>query len=154
MGELISPPHIGAVSLDQVDPIVRGYLRTAEAVAHQLTLPQKPLDASRLGKAPVPTSPQFLSARRVNLERMKFLVDNMPESDELFVNIDAVPGGLMIPFVASTVNRKRDPFHPDRTIITARQFKEDAGKVYKLMKTGRSNDDLAVVFYQRNKRLP
>ena len=146
MGELIRPP-VGILSLDEVDPVVRGYLRDA---THQLT--HNPLAPNRFGKAPVPTAEQFLSARKVGLESMRSIAEKMPESDELLVDIDRVPGGLMIPFIAMTVIGRRDLFHPDRTIITAEQFKEYAERVYRLMKTGKNSDDLAVVFFRRNKR--
>lgn len=149
MGELIGPPVVSTKpSLDGVDPAVRGYLR--EAITWQL---YQPLDSSRFGKAPILTTPQFLSARKLDLENMRLLAEQMPKSDELFVDIGVVPGGPMIPFVAATVRGELRLFHPDTTIITALKFKEDARIVYQLMKAGK-NGDLAEVFFRRNKRSP
>lgn len=145
---IIQTPHeVGYVAspLDGIDPAVRDYVRLIDPKT--ITIPQ-PLDQKRFGVAPIPTIPQVVSARLADTDKVRLLAEKMPPRDDLLVNIDTVPGGLMIPFVAAVVNGTRDVFHPDKSNITAKEFKDAARRVHGIMRVSRKKD-LAALFHDK-----
>lgn len=129
----------------EVDPAVRNYVREIDIAI--LKAPP-PLDQTRFGVAPIPAIPHLTSARDANIVKVGELADRLPPREDLLVNLDTIPGGLMIPFIAAVVKGERGDFHPDRTNITAGEFKEAAKRVLKAMKAGKKRD-LAVMFHDR-----